>query len=62
VAGVAALVSGTAASLLCVDTTVLVGPVARFFGGANLSTVVGPAVAALVYAWLMKPILRESVA
>jgi purine-cytosine permease-like protein len=62
VAGVAALVSGTAASLLCVDTTVLVGPVARFFGGANLSTVVGPVVASLVYAWLMKPILRESVA
>jgi purine-cytosine permease-like protein len=48
--GVTALVTGTAASLACVDTTVITGPVARLLGGANLSTLVGPVVAASVYA------------
>jgi purine-cytosine permease-like protein len=49
-AGVIAQSSGTAAALLCVNTAVLVGPVATWLGGADLSTIVGPLVGAGVYA------------
>jgi purine-cytosine permease-like protein len=49
-AGVIAQSSGTAAALLCVNTAVLVGPVATWLGGADLSTILGPLVGAGVYA------------
>ncbi|MEU9343404.1 cytosine permease [Streptomyces sp. NPDC048278] len=47
--GVLALAGGTAAALLCVNTTVFVGPVATAIGGGDLSALVGPAVAALLH-------------
>ena len=36
-------------SVLCMDTTLVVGPVARSLGGADLSALAGPVVAAAVY-------------
>ena len=48
-AGGTAMVIGTAAALLCVNTSVLVGPVARALDGADLSSLVGPAVGAGLY-------------
>jgi NCS1 family nucleobase:cation symporter-1 len=49
-AGVSAQVAGSAAALLCVNTPVLVGPVARMLAGADLSSLAGPLVAVTVYA------------
>jgi purine-cytosine permease-like protein len=49
-AGATAMIVATAAALLCVNTDVYVGPVARALAGADLSAVAGPAVAAVVYA------------
>ena len=49
-AGAVALVAGAAAALLCVNTTVFVGPVATAIGGGDLSALAGPLVAALTYA------------
>jgi nucleobase:cation symporter-1, NCS1 family len=49
-AGAVAMVVATVAALLCVNTDVYVGPVARALAGADLSAVVGPAVAAVIYA------------
>jgi len=48
-AGATAQLLGTAAALLCVDTPVLVGPVATALDGADLSSLVGPIAAAAVY-------------
>ena len=48
-AGATAMIVGTAAALLCVNTSVLVGPVARALDGADLSSLVGPAVGASLY-------------
>ncbi|MFJ9566379.1 purine-cytosine permease family protein [Streptomyces fuscichromogenes] len=48
-AGVMALAAGTVTALLCVNTTVFVGPVASATGGGDLSALTGPTVAALVY-------------
>lgn len=48
--GATAQVLGTAAALACVNTPVYVGPVARALGGADLSCVVGPLVAVILYA------------
>jgi len=48
-AGVVAQVVGTTVSVLCMDTTLVVGPVARSLGGADLSALAGPVVAAAVY-------------
>jgi NCS1 family nucleobase:cation symporter-1 len=45
-AGATAMIVGTAAALLCVNTSVLVGPVARALDGADLSSLVGPVVGA----------------
>jgi len=52
-AGVIAQSLGTAAALLCVNTSVLVGPVATLLGGADLSTVVGPLTGAGIYALMV---------
>jgi hypothetical protein len=46
------MIVGTAAALLCVNTSVLVGPVARALAGADLSSLVGPVVGAGLYALL----------
>ena len=48
-AGAPAMIVGTAAALLCVNTSVLVGPLARALDGADLSSLVGPAVGAGLY-------------
>jgi len=48
-AGATAMIAGTAAALLCVNTSVLVGPVARALDGADLSSLVGPVVGAGLY-------------
>jgi cytosine/uracil/thiamine/allantoin permease len=59
-AGVSAQVLGTAVALLCVNTPVLIGPAARALGGADLSSLAGPAVAAGVYT--AATVLRRRVA
>ena len=48
-AGVGAQLLGTTTALLCTNSTLLVGPIAAALGGADLSAVAGPAVAAAVY-------------
>ncbi|MFJ3779980.1 purine-cytosine permease family protein [Streptomyces sp. NPDC090075] len=53
-AGSAAMLIGTAAAALCLNTTLFVGPVAHALGGADLSSLVGPAVACLIYFFLAK--------
>jgi purine-cytosine permease-like protein len=52
-AGVIAQSLGTSSALLCVNTSVLVGPVATLLGGADLSTVVGPLAGAGIYALMV---------
>jgi len=47
--GVVAEGIGTAVALLCINSPVLVGPVARTLKGADLSVITGPLVAAGVY-------------
>jgi purine-cytosine permease-like protein len=59
-AGVVAQSVGTAAALLCVNTAVLVGPVANWAGGADLSTIAGPLVGAGVYALMAWPAAAQS--
>ncbi|WP_439678165.1 purine-cytosine permease family protein [Embleya sp. MST-111070] len=54
-AGTAALFAGTAAALLFVNTTVLVGPGTDALGGVDLSALLGPVVAAAVYIPLAYP-------
>jgi len=51
-AGATAMIVGTAAALLCVNTSVLVGPVARALEGSDLSSLVGPVVGAGAYVLL----------
>ncbi|MGI5490140.1 purine-cytosine permease family protein [Microtetraspora malaysiensis] len=48
-AGIGAQIIGTVVGLLCVNTTLMVGPVAAALGGTDLSAVVSPLVGALVY-------------
>jgi purine-cytosine permease-like protein len=48
--GITALAGGTAVALLCVNTSALRGPVSNALGGADLSSLAGPLVAAAVYA------------
>jgi cytosine/uracil/thiamine/allantoin permease len=52
-AGVTALLAGTGVALLCVNTTVLVGPVSNLLDGADISCLTGPLVAAGIYAGMM---------
>jgi NCS1 family nucleobase:cation symporter-1 len=49
-AGATAMIIGTAAALLCVNTAVYVGPVAGALDGADLSALAGPLVAGGIYA------------
>ena len=53
-AGAAAMVIGTTAALLCANTSIYVSPVADALGGADLSALAGPALAALIYAFLAR--------
>ena len=61
-AGATAMIVGTAAALLCVNTSVLVGPVARALDGADLSSLVGPVVGACLYVALTARARRVAVA
>jgi len=47
--GLSAFAAGAIAALLCANTKILVGPVARLMDGADMSALIGPAVAAGVY-------------
>ncbi len=47
--GVVAQLGGTVAALLCVNTPTLMGPVARAFGGTDLSSLSGPITASALY-------------
>ncbi len=49
-AGMTAICLGTAAATLCVNTTLLVGPVSGWLSGADISAIVGPLVGAGIYA------------
>ncbi len=49
-AGVTALCVGTGLAVLCVNTPVFVGPVSNWLEGADLSSIVGPVSAAVIYA------------
>ncbi|TXS64261.1 cytosine permease [Streptomyces sp. sk2.1] len=53
-AGVTALVTGTAAAVLCVSTELYTGPLARAAGGLDLALPVGMPIAAAVHAILMR--------
>jgi hypothetical protein len=55
------MIVGTAAALLCVNTSVLVGPVARALDGADLSSLVGPVVGACLYVALTARSRRAAV-
>jgi purine-cytosine permease-like protein len=48
-AGVCALVIGTAVAALCVNTPDFVGPISNLLDGADISSLVGPALAAGIY-------------
>jgi purine-cytosine permease-like protein len=49
-AGLIALVVGTAVASLFLDTTLFVGPLSNALDGADLSVIVGPVVAGVIYA------------
>jgi nucleobase:cation symporter-1, NCS1 family len=53
-AGVTAFLLGAGAALLCVNTTLLVGPVATALRGADISSIAGPVVAGLAYVIVSK--------
>jgi purine-cytosine permease-like protein len=61
-AGAVAMIAGTAAALLCVNTVVYVSPVARLLEGADLSSLVGPVAGAAVYAALATRQCRAALA
>ena len=48
-AGATALILGTAAALLCAHTTYVTGPVASALGNTDISSLIGPAIAAITY-------------
>ena len=52
-AGAVALVVGTAAASLFLDTTLFIGPFSSALDGADLSVIVGPIVAGVIYAAMM---------
>jgi nucleobase:cation symporter-1, NCS1 family len=53
-AGMTAIVLGTAAATLCVNTTLVVGPVSNWLSGADISAIVGPVIGAAVYALMFR--------
>jgi NCS1 family nucleobase:cation symporter-1 len=50
VAGAGAFIIGTIAALLCVNTTLVVGPISTSLEGADVSALVGPIIATAIYA------------
>jgi cytosine/uracil/thiamine/allantoin permease len=50
--GVTALVVAATVAVLASSTTLYVGPIAESLGGADLSSIVGPILAAVIYATL----------
>ncbi|MEN0137375.1 MAG: cytosine permease [Rhodococcus sp. (in: high G+C Gram-positive bacteria)] len=60
VAGFAAFALGTGSALLCVNTTDFTGPIAIHLGGADVSWIVGPMVAGVVYAALSRTLYPAS--
>ncbi|MDW8803601.1 cytosine permease [Streptomyces scabiei] len=58
-AGITAVIAGTLCALFFVNTTVLVGAAAGAMGGIDLSAVVGPVVAAVLYI-LLSPLRKEA--
>ena len=48
--GVTALLAGVIVSILCVNTTIYVGPVSNWLSNADISWFAGPLVATLIYA------------
>jgi purine-cytosine permease-like protein len=48
-AGVVALGAGTFVAVLCVNTPVFVGPISNLLDGADISSLIGPALAAGIY-------------
>ncbi|MEU6477333.1 cytosine permease [Streptomyces sp. NPDC047017] len=59
-AGAVAVLGGTAAATLCVDTLYFTGPVAHALGGLDLALPVGLVVAALLYAVLHAALMRKA--
>jgi nucleobase:cation symporter-1, NCS1 family len=55
-AGCGALVAATAAGVLCMNTTLYTGPVSAALGGADITFVVGPVIAATLYLVLVRSI------
>ena len=53
-AGFGALLLGTGIAALCLNTSLYVGPVARHLDGADLSSIMGPLVAVVVYVVLVR--------
>ncbi|MEU0987022.1 cytosine permease [Streptomyces sp. NPDC005953] len=53
-AGCTALVAGTTVGALCMNTTLFTGPIASALGGADLTFVFGPTVAACLYLVLVR--------
>ncbi|MFI6390159.1 purine-cytosine permease family protein [Nonomuraea sp. NPDC050540] len=60
IAGIAALAAGTAAALVCVNTTVWQGPVASGLGGVDLAVLAGPMVSLAIYLTCGRGLRRES--
>ncbi|WP_433722814.1 purine-cytosine permease family protein [Nocardia sp. CA-129566] len=61
VAGVTAIILGGVSAGLCIHTASWEGPVAAALGGADLSALLGPAVAAAVYVLLTRVVYRPQV-
>lgn len=59
--GVVAEGLGTVAALLCINSPVLVGPVAHALNGADLSAIAGPLIAACVYLALARGARRVDI-
>lgn len=54
VPGAAAMVVATTAAVLMANTTLYVGPIAEALGGADVSSIVGPLLAAVIYVGLAR--------
>ncbi|SDH14559.1 purine-cytosine permease family protein [Agrococcus jejuensis] len=60
VAGAVAMVVATTVAVLMVNTTLYVGPISALLGGADLSSIVGPLLAAGIYLGLARGVRRAS--
>jgi NCS1 family nucleobase:cation symporter-1 len=60
-AGAVAMITGSAVALLCANTDVFTGPVARALDGADLSAFAGPVAGAVIYAGMAACLQRGRV-